>query len=56
MVLQQLLVLLTRTKVRYKRYQLRQDRFGIEGQLQYAFDMGKVWVSGAIYKVNNSCC
>jgi len=27
-----------------------QDRFGIEGQLQYAFDAGKVWVSGASYK------
>jgi predicted porin len=27
-----------------------QDRFGLEGQLQYAFDSGKVWVSGASYK------
>jgi len=27
-----------------------QDRFGVEGQLQYAFDAGKVWVSGASYK------
>jgi predicted porin len=27
-----------------------QDRFGIEGQVQYAFDSGKVWVSGASYK------
>ena len=28
----------------------RQDRFGFEGQVQYAFDMGKVWVSGASYE------
>ena len=28
----------------------RQDRFGFEGQIQYAFDMGKVWVSGASYE------
>jgi predicted porin len=27
-----------------------QDRFGVEGQVQYAFDAGKVWVSGASYK------
>jgi predicted porin len=27
-----------------------QDRFGLEAQLQYAFDAGKVWVSGASYK------
>jgi len=27
-----------------------QDRFGLEGQLQYAFDSGKVWVSAASYK------
>jgi len=27
-----------------------QDRFGVEGQIQYAFDSGKVWVSGASYK------
>jgi hypothetical protein len=29
---------------------LYQDRYGVEGQLQYAFDAGKVWVSGASYK------
>jgi len=29
-----------------------QDRFGVEGQVQYAFDSGKVWVSGASYKVS----
>jgi len=28
----------------------RQDRFGFEGQVQYTFDMGKVWVSGASYE------
>jgi len=27
-----------------------QDRFGIEAQIQYAFDSGKVWASGASYK------
>ena len=27
-----------------------QDRFGVEGQIQYAFDSGKVWASGASYK------
>jgi predicted porin len=27
----------------------RQDRFGIEGQVEYAFTQGKVWVSGASY-------
>jgi predicted porin len=27
-----------------------QDRFGVEGQIQYAFDAGKVWASGASYK------
>jgi len=27
-----------------------QDRYGFEGQLQYTFDMGKVWVSGASYE------
>ena len=26
-----------------------QDRFGVEAQAQYAFDAGKVWVSGASY-------
>jgi len=28
----------------------RQDRFGIEGQVIYSMDMGKVWVSGASYE------
>jgi predicted porin len=28
-----------------------QDRFGVEGQLQYAFDAGKVWASFASYDV-----
>ncbi len=31
-----------------------QDRFGLEAQLQYAFDAGKVWVSGASYKAQTS--
>jgi predicted porin len=33
-----------------------QDRFGLEGQLQYAFDSGKVWASGAsyVYKDGNA--
>jgi len=30
-----------------------QDRFGLEGQLQYAFDAGKVWASGASYEKDN---
>jgi predicted porin len=30
-----------------------QDRFGLEGQLQYAFDNGKVWASGASYEKDN---
>jgi predicted porin len=30
-----------------------QDRFGLEAQAQYAFDAGKVWVSGASYKLRN---
>jgi len=30
-----------------------QDRFGIEGQIEYAFDAGKVWVSGASYKASS---
>ena len=30
-----------------------QDRFGIEGQLQYAFDSGKIWASGATYTVED---
>jgi predicted porin len=30
-----------------------QDRFGLEGQLQYAFSAGKVWVSGASYNVTD---
>jgi predicted porin len=29
---------------------LYQDRFGLEAQVQYAFDSGKVWASGASYK------
>ena len=29
---------------------LYQDRFGFEAQVQYAMDMGKVWVSGASYE------
>jgi len=32
----------------------KQDRFGLEGQLQYAFANGKIWASGASYKVNTS--
>jgi predicted porin len=28
----------------------RQDQFGFEGQVQYAADWGKVWVSGASYE------
>ena len=31
-----------------------QDRFGIEGQVQYAFSEGKVWVSGASYEVDDT--
>jgi len=31
-----------------------QDRFGLEAQLQYAFDSGKVWASGASYKVKKA--
>jgi len=30
---------------------LYQDRFGVEGQLEYAFSSGKVWASFASYKV-----
>jgi predicted porin len=30
-----------------------QDRFGVEAQAQYAFDAGKVWVSGASYDQRN---
>jgi len=30
-----------------------QDRFGIEGQVEYAFSMGKVWASGASYKAQS---
>jgi len=30
-----------------------QDRFGVEGQLEYAFSNGKVWVSGATYNVQS---
>ena len=29
---------------------LYQDRFGFEAQVQYAMDMGKVWISGASYE------
>jgi hypothetical protein len=29
----------------------RQDRFGVEGQVEYAFTQGKVWASGASYNV-----
>jgi len=32
----------------------KQDRFGLEGQLQYAFANGKIWMSGASYKVNTT--
>jgi hypothetical protein len=32
----------------------KQDRFGLEGQLNYDFSNGSVWVSGASYKVNTS--
>ncbi len=28
-----------------------QDRFGVEAELSYAFDAGKIWVSGASYDV-----
>jgi predicted porin len=30
-----------------------QDRFGIEGEIQFAFDSGKVWASGATYTVED---
>ena len=33
---------------------LNQDRFGLEAQVQYAFDAGKVWVSGASYKAKTA--
>jgi len=32
----------------------KQDRFGLEGQVMYDFGNGKVWASGASYKVNTS--
>jgi predicted porin len=32
---------------------LYQDRFGVEGQLEYAFSSGKVWASFASYKVTS---
>jgi hypothetical protein len=32
----------------------KQDRFGLEGQLNYDFSNGSVWVSGASYKVNTT--
>jgi len=31
----------------------RQDRFGLEGQVEYTFAQGKVWVSGASYDQSN---
>ena len=31
----------------------RQDRFGLEGQVEYTFAQGKVWVSGASYDVSD---
>jgi len=31
-----------------------QDRYGVEGQVEYAFDAGKIWASGASYKVRTS--
>jgi hypothetical protein len=31
----------------------RQDRFGLEGEVSYAFNNGKVWVSGASYEVDS---
>ena len=31
-----------------------QDRFGLEAELSYAFDAGKVWVSGASYDVTQA--
>jgi predicted porin len=33
---------------------LYQDRFGLEAQVQYAFDSGKVWASGASYKAKTA--
>jgi len=30
---------------------LRQERFGVEGQVEYSFPQGKVWASGASYNV-----
>jgi predicted porin len=30
-----------------------QDRFGVEGQIEYAFSAGKVWASGATYKAQS---
>ena len=33
---------------------LYQDRFGVEGQLEYAFDAGKVWSSFASYDLTNN--
>jgi len=33
---------------------VKQDRFGLEGQVMYDFGNGKVWASGASYKVNTS--
>jgi predicted porin len=33
---------------------LNQDRFGLEAQLQYTFEAGKVWASGATYKAKTA--
>ena len=33
---------------------LYQDRFGMEGQVEYSFSKGKVWASGASYKVQQA--
>jgi len=32
----------------------KQDRFGVEGQVSYAFASGEVWASAASYKVNTA--
>ena len=32
----------------------RQDRFGVEGQVEYAFTQGKVWVSAASYEYQDT--
>jgi predicted porin len=33
---------------------VRQDRFGIEGQVEYSFPQGKVWASGLSYDMSGS--